>query len=298
MISSDGARAPRARCWMPASPGGCGRFAPARYAVFMRFTLSDGVSLHVERAGDPGAPPLLFVHGFPLSGEMWRAASERLSDAACCIVPDLRGHGRSDPIAEVTIARFADDLAELLDRLGERRPVTLCGLSMGGIIAFEYFRSHRRRLRALILCDCRANPESPEGVERREKLAQGVLHRGGVLAAETMLPNLLAPGAPPALVEKYRAMILGTAPSSIAAASRALARRADSCPTLPAIDVPTLVVAGECDAITPPETMREIRRAIPGAALAMIAGAGHVPPDEKPDDFAAAARAFMASLPA
>ena len=135
----------------------------------MRVTVSD-VSLHCEITG--AGRPVLFVHGFPITGAMWQPAVGRLGPGFRCIVPDLRGFGQSDVSESVTIARFADDLIELLDDIGEIRPVVLVGLSMGGIIAFEFFRRHRDRLRALVLCNTRANAETAEGAAKREQVAQ------------------------------------------------------------------------------------------------------------------------------
>ncbi len=240
--------------------------------------------------------PLLFIHGFPLNGQMWHAAALRLADRWRCIVPDLRGMGRSPATPSASIAEHAQDLAAVLDRLGQVGPVVVVGLSMGGIVAFEFFRRYRARVAGLVLTCTRANAESAEGIARREALAESVLQRGSPAAADVMIDAAFAPGAPmPLRVYWYQAMC-GCAPLGVAAASRALATRADSYPTLATINVPTLVVAGDSDSITPPDTLREIQRGIAGASLVTIAGAGHLPPLERPDEYAAALRAFLSGF--
>jgi 3-oxoadipate enol-lactonase len=259
----------------------------------MNITLSD-CELYCEVQGQ--GPPLLFVHGFPISGAMWRPTVERLGDGWRCIVPDLRGHGQSGASQQVTIARFADDLAELLDALNERDPAVIIGLSMGGIIAFEFYRRHRRRVRALVLCDTRANADTPEAAARREALAQTALREGSRAVADSMIDGVFAPDAPAELKAHWHAVMAQTPPVGVAAAARALAQRPESFSTLPQIDCPTLVVVGAVDTLTPVESMREIHRLIRGSRLEEIPGAGHLPPVEQPDHFTRGLRSFLNEL--
>ncbi len=263
---------------------------------------SAGAPVHVALSGPPDALPVLFIHGFHVSGAMWAEAAASLSDRYRCVVPDLRGHGCSPPPPNadgVTIADYADDCVGALDSAAPARPGVVCGLSMGGIIALEVVHRHRSRVRALVLCDTRANPETPEGVATREQRARLALERGsdGVRQiADAMLQNLLAPGADGAVRRAVRDMMLSTNSVGLAAASRALGMRPDLRPMLGSIDVPTLLVVGEEDAITPPEHMAGMQRSIPGSRLIDIPGAGHVPPMERPDEFNGVLRAFVDRL--
>ncbi len=272
------------------------------YPLPVRLARPDGPSIHVELTGPAGAPPVLLIHGFPLSGRMWDDTVRALEDRFFCIVPDLRGHGRSDPPPSAdgaTIAIHADDCAAALAEAAPGRPGAVCALSMGGIIALELFRRHRAMIRALALCDARAEPETPEGMTTREQRARAALDDGAAgvrRVADAMIANLLAPGADPAVREAAYAMMVATSPVGLAAASRALATRPDSRPTLPRIDVPTLLVVGEEDAITPPELMRDMQRAIPASRLVIIPEAGHIPPMERPDDFGPVLRAFLSGV--
>jgi pimeloyl-ACP methyl ester carboxylesterase len=255
----------------------------------------DNLDLHCDIWGD--GQPVLFIHGFPLSNEMWRGTAERLSDRWRCICPDLRGHGQSAASPAASMARFADDLAAMLDNLPVRRPAVIVGLSMGGYIAFEFFRRHRSRVRAIVLCDTRANADAPDGAARREAMAQAVLKEGSRAAADAMIGQLFAPDASPALKQHWHDIMSRNSPMGVTAAARAMATRVDSIPTLAQIDCPTLLVVGREDALTPPGPMQEMARSIRGSRLEIIEGAGHMPPVERLEEFARVVRAFLDALP-
>ncbi|MFM9965200.1 MAG: alpha/beta fold hydrolase [Planctomycetaceae bacterium] len=254
-----------------------------------------GATLSVADIGQ--GPPILFVHGFPLDHSMWRSQWADLSRDFRCIAPDLRGFGRSSVTAgKVSMEQFADDLAALLDALGITEPVVLCGLSMGGYIAWQFVRRHAARLRGLILCDTRAVPDSAEAAAGRLKLADDVVRLGPELVANAMLPRLFAPNTTaqrPEWVHELRQTMLATNPQGIAAASRGMAERDDARSFLPTIDCPTLVLVGEHDVISPPAEMRDIATAIPRSVFQIIENAGHMAPLEQPLAANAAIRRWM-----
>lgn len=257
-------------------------------------TRAAGCELYYEVSGQ--GPPVMFVHGFPLSGRMWQPIVERISGAYRCIVPDLRGHGRSSATPTADMARYADDLAAVLDADGERRPVVLVGLSMGGYIAFEFFRRHRLRVSALVLTDTRAGTDTQEARTKREETAQAVERGGSRVVADAMVDKLFAPGAAASLRSEWHKIMSHTQPMGVAAALRAMAARSDSTPTLTTIDCPVLIVVGEHDTITPPDVHREMHAAITGSRLEIIAGAGHMTPVEQPDAFAEVLTGFLTGL--
>ncbi len=260
------------------------------------FAQAGGLAGFTRGARGNGSRAVLFVHGFPLSGEMWSRTPEAISDHWACIVPDLRGHGRTPPAERVSIESLARDLWRTLDLLGVLGPPVIVGLSLGGIVAFEMFRQNRSGVRALVLCCTRSNPEPPEGVARREAMAQAALTKGSGIVADMMIGPLFAPGFDERVREEWRARMARTPPLGIAATARALGARPDSGPTLAAIDVPTLVVAGEHDTITPPEGLLAIHDRIAGSRFEMIAGCAHMPPVEQPDAFARVLGGFLDSL--
>ena len=256
-----------------------------------------GALLSVADVGQ--GPPILFVHGFPLDHTMWRQQLAEFSRDHRCIAPDLRGFGQSSvTLGKVSMEQFAEDLAALLDTLGITEPVVLCGLSMGGYIAWEFVRRHAARLHALILCDTRAVSDSPEAAANRLKLADDVMRLGPELVANAMLPRLFAPNPAahrPEWDHELRQVMLATNPQGIAAASRGMAERGDARALLPTIDCPTLVIVGEHDVISPPAEMRDIATAVPRSVFQIITDAGHMAPLEQPLATNAAIRQFLAS---
>lgn len=254
-----------------------------------------GVRLNVIDEGD--GPPLVFLHGFPLDHSMWDGQRREFRNTHRVMIPDLRGLGRSEVSPEpVTMDLFADDVAAMLDAVGVTEPVILCGLSMGGCVAFAFVRRHPQRLKGLILCDCRAVADTPEMVATRQKLAERVLQDGPPVVVETMMPRLFGPTTnekSPQVVDAVRNVMLASSSRGIAAAQLALASRPDSTPTLSQIAVPTLVIVGAHDAISPAAEMQEFAQQIPNVETVVIAGAGHMAPQEKPAEVNRAIRDWM-----
>ena len=253
------------------------------------------VALNVEIRGD--GPVLLLVHGFPLDHQMWRHQLDELSSDFRVIAPDLRGFGRSDPTPGiVTMQTYADDLAKLLDKLEVRAPVSLCGLSMGGYIAWQFVEWHRQRLAKLVLCDTRAIADTPEGAQGRLETAQKVLMDGPQALVEGMIPKLFAPAtieSQPDLIAATRTIMLETSPEGIAAALRGMAERPNVMPSLPSYDVPALVICGAQDAIVSVDEMRTIAADLPQATFLEVKDAGHMAPLEQPGEVNAALRRFL-----
>ncbi|MBC7852586.1 MAG: alpha/beta fold hydrolase [Pirellulaceae bacterium] len=243
---------------------------------------------------------LLLVHGFPLDHTMWRAQVNELAKDFRVIAPDLRGFGQSSPItsddATVTMAQYADDLAALLSALNIKEQVTFCGFSMGGYIAWQFAARHADKLGRLFLCDTKAAADTKEAAEGRHKLATKVAAEGSQVAADAMMPKLFSKRAIESkapCVEETRQTILRTSPRAIAAALRGMAAREDFTAKLPAIAVPTLVLCGTEDAISPPAEMRSIAAAIPRAEYSEIQAAGHMSPVEDPQAVNRAIRIFL-----
>lgn len=253
-----------------------------------------GVELHYDDGGD--GEPVLLVHGFPLTRAMWDGVVAGLRDRWRVIVPDLRGHGDSEASAETSMRVYADDLIALLDEIGETRPVVVVGLSMGGYIAFELYRRHPGRIRAMVLADTRATRDAPEAARKRLETAAEVLSAGSRVVAEGMVDRLFAPSAPRELRDRWTRIMGATSPIGAAAALRAMAARTDSRRLLKRIPVPVLAVVGAEDVITPASEARAIAEAAPDARLRVIAGAGHMSPLERPAEFVEVLVEFLESL--
>jgi len=234
------------------------------------------------------APTLVLLHGFPLSREMWVEQLASIGSLYRVIAPDLRGHGQSEsPDGAYTMEEMADDVVELLDRLEVKQPVVLGGLSMGGYVALALVLRHPQRVRGLILCDTRAAADTPEAAKGREETARNVLREGtGRWMIETMVPRLFGKTTRekhPQRVEAMLALMERTSPRGIAGALRGMAIRTDRRGDLQRITVPTLVLVGEDDVISPPAEARELAGSIPHARLEIIPAAGHLAPYENPE---------------
>jgi pimeloyl-ACP methyl ester carboxylesterase len=256
----------------------------------------NGIRVRFEDVG--AGPAVLLLHAFPLSGAMWRRQVERLRDRYRVIAPDLRGFGGSDaPPGTYTMDQQADDVAALLDHLGVARAAVV-GLSMGGYIAFAFWRRHADKVAALVLADTRAGADSEEGRAGREANARLAEEQGSAAIADKLIPGLIAPAAPQALRDELRALIVANSPDGIAGALRGMAARPDSTPSLPRITVPTLAVVGEIDTLTPPVEAVRINRGVAGrpSAVVEIPAVGHLSAMEAPDAFTSAVEEFLGKL--
>ncbi len=255
----------------------------------------DGIELALVDRGS--GPVVVMIHGFPLDHSMWNAQIDALAAEYRVIVPDLRGFGRSGLTeGTVTMGRLADDVAGLLDAVAPGERVTLCGLSMGGYVAFQFWRKYATRLKALVLCDTRAKNDTPEMAAARLEMADRVLREGPGPLVEMMMPKLFAERTVkehPEVVDALRQVMTDTDRRGIAAAGRGMAQREDMTESLGKIDCPVQVIVGQLDAISPAEEMRLIAEAIPRAEFVEIAGSGHMSPMEKPAEFNAALLEFL-----
>jgi pimeloyl-ACP methyl ester carboxylesterase len=243
--------------------------------------------------------PVLLLHGFPFDHAMW-AGQDPLADDVRLIVPDQRGFGQSPGPPPASIAQLADDAVALLDALHVTEPAVICGLSMGGYVAEQVAARYPHRVRALILVDTKLEADTPEARVARAKLAATVTRVGQEAVAEAMIPNLLArsdagrgrPGR--AAVEDYlRRTIHATPVATITAALAALAARPDMVDPMRVVTVPTLLVVGAEDMITPPDCMERAERVFPRPRLLIMPHCGHMAPLEDPATFNAAVREFL-----
>jgi pimeloyl-ACP methyl ester carboxylesterase len=171
---------------------------------------------------------------------------------------------------------------------------------MGGYVAFEFLRRWRSRVRGLVLVDTRSEPDTPEGKRSRDAAAATAREQGAESIAEAMLPKILGAStlaSAPATVERVRAMMAGTPVAGIVGALGAMRDRPDSTPMLPGLSgLPTLVIVGDEDEITPPAPARAMADAIPGSNLVVVRSAGHLPTMERPVETTDAVLAFLEGL--
>jgi pimeloyl-ACP methyl ester carboxylesterase len=244
--------------------------------------------------------PVVLLHAFPLSRVMWAPQLAALQDSYRVIAPDLRGFGGSAGFPEApSLDRLADDVVELLDELQIRERIVLSGLSMGGYTAFAFARRHADRLRGLILADTKAEADDAEGKANRERVIAFAAQHTALDVLEQMLGKLIGSDTMkqrPEVVETVRQIAASQTSAAIIGAQKAMRDRPDSGPSLAAIAVPTLLIVGEQDTLTPPALSESLAARIRGAKLVRIAGAGHLSNLEKPADFNAAVRSFLDGL--
>src|ERR1043165_6463112 len=212
----------------------------------------DNIKMAYTEAGS--GRPVVLIHGYPFNRSLWNEQVAALSESYRVIAPDLRGFGESDSSNETaTMNRIAQDIAALLDHLGIPR-ATFGGLSMGGYVTLAFYKQFAARVRALILADTRATPDTTEAKQNRAQQAEKALAEGMAGIADAMLPKLLTPetvGKRPEIGKRVRGMMLKTKPEGAAAALRGMAERDEQTSLLSKITVPTLILVGAEDAITP-----------------------------------------------
>jgi 3-oxoadipate enol-lactonase len=244
-------------------------------------------------------PALLFLHAFPLGLGMWEPQVRAFASSHLVIRFDARGFGGSPPgDGLLTMERIADDAVALLDHLGVSQAV-VCGLSMGGYAAFALVRRHADRLKALVLADTRAGADTDAARTARAAQADTTRKKGSAAIADAVLPKLVGETTHkqrPELLARLRETIAANPPRGIADALAGLAARADATPMLREIRVPTLVVCGSEDVITPLAESETLVRGIAGSRLEVVPAAGHLSSLENPEGFNDALRKFLAGL--
>jgi pimeloyl-ACP methyl ester carboxylesterase len=242
--------------------------------------------------------PVVLLHAFPLNATLWRPQVEAWPVGWRVVTPDLPGFGASSEPPTATMDDMARGILRILDGLGIQRAV-IGGLSMGGYLTLALYRLAPERFSGMILADTRATPDSEEQKAGRRKMIATVRDQGPPAIADEMLPKLLGATSQrerPALAGTVRDMIEGNTAAAIAGALQAIRGRPDSTPLLPSIAVPTLVLCGDEDVLTPPSDSEALHRGIRGSRLVMLPRAGHLSNIEAPEAFSAALQDFLAPL--
>jgi len=242
--------------------------------------------------------PVVLVHGFPLDNRIWESQVAALSDKYRIIAPDLPGFGKSQPPKPFTMESFADSLHAFLTQI-KAVPCALAGLSMGGYMSFAYERKYPTDLKALILVDTKAEADTPEGKAGRNKMIETARTSGSPAIAAAMLPKMLSPQSQqtrPQLVQQAREIMEACPPQTIEYALAAMRDRNDFRDCCPSVAIPTLIIVGDADAITPPAVAESMNKSIPHSKLVIIKGAGHLSPMEQPEQVNQALRQFLTSV--
>lgn len=243
--------------------------------------------------------PVVLLHAFPLNRQMWKPQWSLSSDQFRFLLPDLPGFGASPSLlGDPSLERYAETIVNLLDKLGLPQ-VVLGGLSMGGYITFQFLRKYPQRVIGLILADTRATPDTPKAREERRKMMDLIQQEGLSPLADRLIPRLLGKTSQqekPEVAQQVREWILANSTEGILFALQGMMERGDSSDLLPQIQVPTLVLVGEEDELTPPEEVEKMAKRIPNAHLVSIPKAGHLSNLEVPEVFNKALREYLLSF--
>ncbi|MFK5926902.1 MAG: alpha/beta fold hydrolase [Desulfuromusa sp.] len=251
-------------------------------------TLINATTIYYEDSGDSAGTPVVFVHGFPFSSAMWSEQLKLVGRNFRTIAYDLRGLGKSAiGDGQYTIESHVDDLLALLDHLNIHRAI-IVGFSMGGYITLRALERNPDRFLAVALCDTRCEADDNAGKIKRANAARMVKKEGAAGFAKTFIPAVFSPDSVhnnTAAVADISAIINATAPVAIAGNLIAMAARTDTSAVLSKITVPTLIMVGEVDTVTPPQAARYMHDNIAGAELQLIPDAGHMSNMENPQIF-------------
>jgi len=244
-------------------------------------------------------PPVVLLHPFPANHNLWKPAAQALITRYRVILPDLRGHGESG-VGEgpATMEKHAADIGRVLDHEEVRR-AAFAGVSIGGYVLFECWRKYRARVDALVLCNTKAQADTPEARAVRLQAATFVMERGTELFFGSMIPKLMGNttrDTRPDMVEGALRMMRTMSPEDVAMVQRGMAERQDSVETLKTINVPTMLVTGDEDSLTGVGEAELMRQNISGSEINVIAKAGHYSPWEQPEEVGKLLRQFLDRL--
>jgi pimeloyl-ACP methyl ester carboxylesterase len=258
---------------------------------------ANGIEIAFDIKGE--GTPIVLLHAFPLNRSMWQPQIDFLSRFCKIIAPDLGGFGETEPRDQPSLMQsLAGDVLALLESLDFRQCV-VCGLSMGGYIAFELWRQCRESVKALILADTRAEADTADARKARKTMADSVLETGVAPIADMMPEKLLGKttyAQNKDMVEHVRKLIAGNHPQAISNAQLGMMQRPDSTPDLAKIACPVLVIVGEEDLLTPRVHSEKMSNEIPNATLAVIPSAGHLSNLEQPAEFNRAIADFLKKI--
>ncbi len=246
-----------------------------------------------------GSVNIIFIHGFPFDKSSWENQVDFLKKYYRVIAFDIRGFGQSTAgKEEKSISLFADDLVKFMDMLAIKQAV-VCGLSMGGYILLNAVERFPERFRAVILCDTQCIADSTETKAKRMQAIQQVQESGLKEYAEEAVKNLFCPQSletKKEIVEKIKNVIQNTSLTSITGTLKALANREDTCQSLNAISIPTLILCGQEDKVIPVTQSESMHRRINHSIFYIIENAGHLSNMEQPNEFNLSISQFISGL--
>lgn len=253
------------------------------------------INLSYDDVGE-GSIPIVFLHGFPFDKTMWQEQLDYFQSSHRVIACDIRGFGKSkDEESHFSMDLFANDLILFIDKL-DLDKVIICGLSMGGYIALNAMQRFPSRFEAMILCDTQCIADSHEVKAKRFNTIDEINEFGKTNFNEGFIKNIFHENSltnKPELVEKLRSVVFSNSKHIISQGLIALAERSETCSFLDGITIPTLIICGREDVVTPLDESKFMNKQIKGSILHVINNAGHVSNLEEPLKFNKLIRDFL-----
>lgn len=257
----------------------------------------NGLSVFLE--GNNSNKPIIFLHGFPYDHTMWHAQIEILKDKYFCVSYDIRGLGESPAgDGQFTMESFVDDLESIINHLNLNKPF-ISGLSMGGYISLRALERMQDKFSAAILCDTRSEADNNEGKLKRAAGIKRINTEGLAPFAKDFITNCFGNYFKQNRAEELNRIIEKSSafnPVGVKGCLLAMLSRTDTTQSLSKINIPTLLICGEQDALTPPAVMKEMFHKIPDAEFVEVKNAGHMTPIENPDEVNKAIVNFLSKI--
>ena len=256
--------------------------------------LINGLLVHLE--GQENAKAIIFVHGFPYDSNMWRSQIDEFSKKYFCVSFDIRGLGESAvEDGQFTMEKFVDDLELIIIELKLNKPV-ICGLSMGGYISLRAMERMQNKFSGLILCDTKSEADDNQGKLKRSAAIQQINSGKYDEFIETFVRNCFGDKFVQEYSQEYQKVVERSkknSPLGVKGCLLAMAGRTDTTESLVNISIPTLVICGSDDKLSPPAVMKKLSEKILNGKFVLIEEAGHMTPIEKPDEVNSAIRNFL-----
>jgi len=263
----------------------------------MIMMLRDKCKVSITGAQKHGS--IIFLHGFPFDQTMWKKQVEFLQKDFLCITYDIRGLGKSDPgDGQFTMEMFADDFFAIIDELHLDKPV-LCGLSMGGYLAFRVLERNQKLFSAAILCDTRAESDGDMPKLKRANGIKQINAEGVEKFVEGFVPNCFSEKFKNENIEEYTTYLERSKksnPIGVKGCLLAMQGRTSTTSFLPGLKIPTLLLCGAEDNLTPQHEMKAIAEKIPNSKYLTVPAAGHMSPIENPQFVNTAIKDFLNEL--
>ncbi len=251
--------------------------------------------ISIYKQGNSVATPIIFIHGFPYDHLMWENVISILQKTYFCISYDIRGLGGSPcGDGQFTMESFVDDLEEIINELKLDKPV-VCGLSMGGYISLRAVERFEEILGGLILCDTKPEADNNEGKLKRAAGIKKINELGVQKFVEDFVSGCFTEESVKNLKEYKETLTrsLKSDPVGVKGCLLAMQGRTDTTPYLEKIKIPTLVICGEEDKLSPPEVMKSMADKIKSSEFVLIPKAAHMTPIENPEAVSKAILSFL-----